>query len=198
MVSFAVSFDYRCPFAKNIHLHLVEALRDGADFDVTFLPWTLSQGHRAEGEGDVWDNPARDGDHAALAAGISVRDLQGELFLDVHAALFRARHEGGRRLADLDEVLAVLAPLGVDVDSVRDDVLSRRPHQIIGETYRRLEPLEAFGVPTFVIGDDAVFVRYMIPPATTAVSSRAVIDGILTLMTVSPAINEFKHTKVPF
>ena len=30
--------DYRCPFAKNIHLHVIEALRAGADFDVNFVP----------------------------------------------------------------------------------------------------------------------------------------------------------------
>ena len=32
MTSFDLSFDYRCPFAKNIHLHVVTALRAGADF----------------------------------------------------------------------------------------------------------------------------------------------------------------------
>ena len=47
--SFAVSFDYRCPFAKNIHLHAVTALQSGADLEIEFSPWTMSQNYRSEG-----------------------------------------------------------------------------------------------------------------------------------------------------
>ena len=62
MTHFDLSYDYRCPFAKNIHLHVISALEAGADFDVRFVPWTLSQGHRDEGAPDVWLDPARDAD----------------------------------------------------------------------------------------------------------------------------------------
>ena len=98
MTSFDLSYDYRCPFAKNIHLHVVSALRAGANFDVNFVPWSLNQGHREAGAPDIWDDPARDGDNLALAASISVRDQQSERFLDAHEALFLARHERGERL----------------------------------------------------------------------------------------------------
>ena len=43
-MQFDLSFDYRCPFAKNIHLHVITALRAGADYEVNFAPWSLSQG----------------------------------------------------------------------------------------------------------------------------------------------------------
>ena len=43
MTSFGLSYDYRCPFAKNIHLHVLTALAAGADFEVEFIPWTMSQ-----------------------------------------------------------------------------------------------------------------------------------------------------------
>ena len=66
--AFRVSFDYRCPFAKNIHLHLIAALREDADFDVTFEPWTLSQGHREAGAPDVWDDSSKEADLIALAS----------------------------------------------------------------------------------------------------------------------------------
>jgi hypothetical protein len=102
VTAFELSFDYRCPFAKNIHLHVLTALRAGADFDVTFAPWTLSQGHRHEGDPDVWDDPTREADLIALAAGVSVRDQQPERFLAAHEALFRARHEKFIRLATFD------------------------------------------------------------------------------------------------
>jgi len=39
----SISPSIRCPFAKNIHLHVVTALRAGADFEVNFMPWSLSQ-----------------------------------------------------------------------------------------------------------------------------------------------------------
>ena len=195
--SFAVSFDYRCPFAKNIHLHLIAALRNGADFDVTFEPWTLSQGHRAEGAPDVWDDPTKEADLLALAYGVAARETQSDdAFLEAHEALFRARHERGIRLATADEIDTVLVETSVDLDAVRAEVASRRPYDVIAETYRRFAQLEAFGVPTFVVGNDANFVRYMTAP-TDGVDSTAIISSLVTLMATNPALNEFKHTRLP-
>lgn len=84
MTAFELSYDYRCPFAKNIHLHVLSALRAGADFSVDFVPWTMSQGYRADGAPDVWDDPAHDPDLLALAASVSVRDQQLDKFLAAH------------------------------------------------------------------------------------------------------------------
>ena len=56
--AFAVSWDYRCPFARNAHEHIVEGLRSGADWDVTFIPVSLNQVHVEEGGIDVWDDPS--------------------------------------------------------------------------------------------------------------------------------------------
>ena len=53
----AVSFDYRCPFARNAHEHLVTALSGGADWEVDFVPFSLSQVHVEEGQPAVWDDP---------------------------------------------------------------------------------------------------------------------------------------------
>ncbi len=197
MTAFELSFDYRCPFAKNIHLHVLTALRAGADFEVTFVPWTLSQGHRHEGDPDVWDDPMREGDLVALAAGVSVRDRQPDLFYATHEALFRARHERAIRLATFDEVAAVLEPLGVDLAIVRDDLESRRPYREIQASYERFAAVEAFGVPTFVVGSDATFVRYMDPPTADADASIRLIDSLLTMMADQPQLNEFKHTRLP-
>jgi hypothetical protein len=198
VTTFSVSFDYRCPFAKNIHLHLVAGLRAGAPWDVTFVPWTLSQVHRDEGDIDVWDDPAKDEQLLALAAGVSVRDHQPELFLAAHDALLRARHEGSVRLATLGEIEEVLAPLGVNIDALRADVASRRPHKVIGESFHEYERYEAFGVPTFVVGDVATFVRYMVAPTGDNAASVKVIESMLDLMASEPELNEFKRTKIPY
>jgi hypothetical protein len=197
MQSFDLSFDYRCPFAKNIHLHVITALRAGADFDVTFAPWSLSQGGRNDGAPDVWNDPAYDADLISLASAISVRDEQSEYFLDAHEALFRARHDRAIRLVTLDEISNVLAPLGVDMAKVAADVASRRPHDVIAASHKEFERFEAFGVPTFVVNDDATFVRYMSEPSEDPEASVELINSLLDMMTNRSDINEFKHTRLP-
>ena len=57
-------------------------LADGADWDVTFLPFTLSQGHVPEGGTPVWDDPAKFADLVALAAGVVVRDQYPDAIRD--------------------------------------------------------------------------------------------------------------------
>jgi protein-disulfide isomerase-like protein with CxxC motif len=196
-LTFDVSFDYRCPFAKNIHLHVIRALRDGADFDVTFVPWTLSQGGLDDDATPVWDDPTKDAELLSLAVGVSIRDEQPEKFLDAHEALFIARHVSGHRLVTMDEITEVLEPVGVDTRRVRDDLASRRPHKVIGASYREFERYEAFGVPTFVANDDAVFVRYMTAPAESDRDSTELITALVAQIGADPAINEFKHTRLP-
>ena len=197
MTSFQLSYDYRCPFAKNIHLHVVTALRAGGDFDVNFVPWTMSQGYKAHDAPDVWDDPTRDDDLLALAVSTSIRDAQPEFFLDAHEALFRARHQAGVRLVTTSEIDEVLRPTGVDLDAVAADVATRRPHHVIGESFREFERYEAFGVPTFVVDGDATFVRYMTTPSDQPEESVTLVASLLSLMSGESALNEFKHTKVP-
>lgn len=196
MIAFELSYDYRCPFAKNIHLHVLSALEAGADFDVDFVPWTMSQGYKAEDAPDVWDDPEHDPDLLALAVSVSVRDQQPDQFLAAHEALFRARHEQAVRLVTFEEIERVLAPVGVDVAMVKRDLATRRPHQVIGEKFKKYESVEAFGVPTFVVGNDATFVRYMSPPTDDPKASIALIESLVTLMTRQPELNEFKHTRL--
>ncbi|MGC1420486.1 MAG: DsbA family protein [Acidimicrobiales bacterium] len=198
MTSFDLSYDYRCPFAKNIHLHVLKALEAGADFDVTFVPWTLSQGGRDEGAPDVWNDPAFDEEHLSLAVSVSIRDQQPERFLAAHEALFRARHEQAVRLVTIEEIRGVLAPLGVDMDEVERDLQSRRPYEVMGKSYEEFTTYEAFGVPTFVVDGDATFVRYMSSPTDDGVASIKIIESMLTLMSQQSDLNEFKHTRLPY
>jgi hypothetical protein len=195
-MQFDLSFDYRCPFAKNIHLHVITALRAGADFDVNFAPWSLSQGSRSSGP-DVWNDAAYDADLLALAAAISVRDEQSEYFLEAHEALFRARHDLAIRLVTLDEISNVLAPIGIDMAKVAADVASRRPHDVIAASHKEFDRFEAFGVPTFVVNDDATFVRYMSEPSEDSSASVELITTLLTMMSTRADLNEFKHTQLP-
>ena len=198
MASFKISYDYRCPFAKNLHLHVITALRAGANFAVEFAPWTMSQGYREPGARDVWDDPSKDADHLALAVSVSIRDQQSDRFLDAHEALFRARHEAGLTLKAWRDIESALENCAVDLERVRQDVASRRPHEVIGQYFKDFERYEAFGVPTIVVGEDATFVRYMKGPSQDASASVALVTSLISLITSQGDLNEFKHTKVPF
>ena len=45
----AVTFDYRCPFARNAHEAVVAAVREGVDIDYRFQAFSLDQVHVEEG-----------------------------------------------------------------------------------------------------------------------------------------------------
>ena len=75
---FGLTYDYRCPYARIVHDHVVTGLRAGADWDVTFLPFSLGQAHVEEGQTPIWERPADDTGLLALQASIAVRDTQPE------------------------------------------------------------------------------------------------------------------------
>jgi hypothetical protein len=194
---FTVSWDYRCPFARNAHEHLVTALRDGADWDVTFSPFSLSQVHVAESEPSVWDNPEKAPDLLALNAGVVVRDRFPDRFLDAHEALFAARHDKSGDIRSESVVREALSSAGVDADAVFAelgqgwvDAEVRKTHEWEVETHKM------FGVPTFVVDDQAVFVRIMSRPRGDAALARSTIEQVVNLIVSSPDLNEFKHTAV--
>jgi predicted DsbA family dithiol-disulfide isomerase len=197
MTAFAVSWDYRCPFARNAHEHLVEGLRNGADWDVTFLPFSLNQVHVEEGGLDVWDDPTKAPALLAMQVGIVVRDRFPDRFLDVHHALFKARHEEGRDIREESILREIVAEHGVDADAVFAEIADGWPL----ETFRKEHEVasgdhKVWGVPTFIRDDQSVFVRLMTRPDGDAASSIRTIDHVVDLLTGFPELNEFKHTSI--
>lgn len=196
MTAFAVTWDYRCPFARNAHEHLLQGLRSGADWDVRLVPFSLGQVHVAEGEPDVWDRPRDDSGLLALQAGVVVRDTFTERFFDVHVALFALRHDEGRHLEDEAEVRRVLTANGVDADAVFAEIATGKPLAIVRDEHTAAaEQHEVWGVPTFILDESAVFVRLMSRPSSDDDARRS-IDRILDLLVDAPELNEFKHTSL--
>jgi DSBA-like thioredoxin domain len=195
MKPFAVTWDYRCPFARNAHEHLAVGLASGADWDVTFLPFSLSQAHVPEGGVPVWDDPAKAKDLLSLAAGVVVRDQYPDRFLDAHVALFTARHDEGLDLRTPEIVSSVLERVGVPGDKVLAEVATGAPVQQIRQAHEHAAgTLEVFGVPTFIVGDRAVFVRLMSRPEGDAGLAQRTIQGVIDLFDSQPDLNEFKYT----
>ena len=196
-VSFSVTFDYRCPFARNAHEHLVEGLRAGAQWDVSFVPFSLSQAHVEEGEQPVWEDPAKAPDLLAMEAGLVVRDLFPQRFLDVHLALFAARHDQGLDLRDEKVVRGALESAGADVGGVMDALSEGWARQEFRKAHERsVAEHRVFGVPTFVTDGSAVFVRIMTRPTGDGELAKSTIDHVLRLVTDHPELNEFKHTTI--
>jgi len=192
-----VTWDYRCPFARNAHEHLVAGLRGGAAWDVTFVPFSLGQVHVAEGEPDIWDRWRDDSGLLALQAGLVVRDRFPERFLDVHEALFALRHDHAGHLRDDQQVRAVLEDNGVDADAVLTEI--ERGDAIISvqqEHERAAKDHHVWGVPTFIVDTEAAFVRVMDRPRGDTAHAVQTIDRIVDLL-AWPQLNEFKHTSIP-
>ncbi|HEY7940112.1 MAG TPA: DsbA family protein [Acidimicrobiales bacterium] len=197
MTSFAVTWDYRCPFARLAHLHLLDGLAAGADWDITFLPFSLGQVHVAEGDAPIWDRPDDDSGLLALRAGVVVRDRFPDAFLAVHRELFDARHVHAKHL-DEDTVRAALVTNGVDADVVFAEIADGAPLDTVRKEHEAAAlDHHVWGVPTFIVGDQAVFVRLTTDSAGDGELARTRIDRILDLATGYPELNEFKHTSIP-
>jgi hypothetical protein len=195
-LTFSVTFDYRCPFARNAHEHLVAALEAGADWDVAFLPFSLRQVHVEEGEPDVWDEPDKDSGLLALQVGVVVRDRFPEQFLAAHRALFAVRHDQGRHLRDADVLRDVLRGCGVDADAVFEEIAGGGPLQTVQKEHEYAASNHGvWGVPTFIAGDRAAFVRLMDRPSDPAESRRG-IERVVDMLQGWPDLNEFKHTSL--
>jgi protein-disulfide isomerase-like protein with CxxC motif len=195
--AFAVSWDYRCPFARNAHEHLIEGLRSGADWDVTFVPFSLNQVHVAEGDPDVWDDPSKATALLAMQVGLVVRDRFPDQFLAVHLALFTARHEEGRDIREEAILREIVAEQGVDADKVFAEIADgwpleqfRKEHEAAASEHR------VWGVPTFIKDDQSVFVRLMNRPEGDAAVATKTIDRVVDLLGGFPELNEFKHTSI--
>ena len=194
--SFAITWDYRCPFARIVHAHVVEGLLDGADWDVTFVPFSLGQVHVEAGETPIWERPQDDTGILALQAAVVVRDTLPEQFPVLHRALFEARHAEGAQLREEGILRGLLEANGVDPDPVFAEVATGRPLAIIRDEHTRVATeLDVWGVPTFMAEGRAAFVRLMDLP-TDAADARRSVERIVDMLTGWPSLNEFKHTSL--
>ena len=197
---FAITFDYLCPFARNANEHVIAGLRDGADWDVTFTPFSLMQSHVDPGDADVWDRdePDRVSGLLALQASVAVRDKWPDHFLDVHEGLFAARHDHGLDIKNPEVVGEALEAAGLDAGEVFDVVSTGVPLATV-RTEHTIAATErhVWGVPTFVTDTRAVFVRVMDRPDGDGTLARQRVEQIVELVDGTVALHEFKQADLP-
>jgi len=194
--TFGITYDYLCPFARNANEHVVAGIRHGADWDVSFVPLSLTQLKAAETGGPRWDGPGalRRSGVLALAFAEVVRSRAPDRFLDVHLELFGLRHDRGEDLRDPSAIAEALGRAGVDtaiVDTAVDGL------EILQATHDDLVGREVWGVPTLLGSRRAVFVRILDRPAGDGSASEGRIGRVLTLLEDEPMLHEFKQVDLP-
>lgn len=184
---FEITFDYLCPFARNANEAVVEGLRQGRDWDVSFRPFSLSQVHIEDGEPSVFEDTAKSG-ILALQWGVAIRDTDPEHFPAAHLALFGARHDDGRDISDEAVIRSALARTDVDIEAVAEVVASGVPAKTLAtEHTEAVDRWQVFGVPTFIQDGVATFIRFM---------SRGDLDDLDRALAMLDwqNMNEFKRT----
>ncbi len=190
-MKFAVNFDYLCPFARNAHEAVITGLAEGRPWDVEFTAFSLAQVHTSEGETAVWYSPEGQPGLDALQWGVAIRDHWPQFFPRAHLALFAARHEHGLDLKDTAVVADAVAGAGCDPEKVAEVVATGEPLcKIAGEHMNAVDRHMVFGVPTFITGDQAVFIRFMERNRLDD------LDRALELLSWN-RLNEYKHTTIP-
>jgi DSBA-like thioredoxin domain len=191
---FAVTWDYRCPFARNVHEALIKGLREGKEWDVRFMAFSLDQVHVEEDQTPVWERDLDDSSVTGvrpLLWGIAVRDAFPEHFLDFHGAVYHARFDEGQKIPKEEVLRAVAEKAGLDPDAVAAEVVSGRPLKTLAaEHTEAVDRYAVFGVPTVIEGDEAVFIRLMERGDVGDFEHALGLVG-------STRLNEFKRTKIP-
>ena len=192
--TFAVTFDYLCPFARNAAEAVAGGLREGRDWDVRQVPFSLAQVHVEDGDLDVWDReataPGTSGVQA-LCWGLAVRDRHPDVFLNYHLASFAARHDQAANINDPAVLAQVAASVGLDAAEIAGEVATGRPlDTLAAEHTQAVKRWSVFGVPTFIAGEEAVFVRLM------ERGNLGDVQQVLDMLAWTP-LNEFKRTVVP-
>ena len=197
---FAITFDYLCPFARNANEHVVAALNSSDQWDVRFLPYSLSQGHVEEGGLAVWDRDEPNDASGILAfqVGIAVRDHHPERFLEVHRALFAARHDDGLDIKDPAVLRDLLEDVGLSADEVFAHVEDGSALATLrAEHDEAAEKHQVWGVPTFITDRRAVFVRLMDRPDGDTTLAAERIGQVLDLVDAPLELHEFKQVDLP-
>jgi len=193
---FGITYDYLCPFGRNGNEHVVAGLRSGADWEVDFVPYSLSQARSAE-SGDVrWDGPAalRRSGVLALAVAELVRAERPEQFLAVHLELFALRHDRGEDLRDPGHIAEALRRADV-ATSLVDRAVEGLP--ALQAAHEGLVAREVWGVPTLLGSRRAVFVRLLDRPDADRARSAARIERLIALVEDDPMLHEFKQVDLP-
>ena len=118
----------------------------------------------------------------------------------VHRALFALRHDEASHLESRDESLRCSPTTGWTLTrSSLGSTRARRCDRCAPSTSATPSRTASGAFPTFVAGDQAVFVRLMNRATVGADPAESIrtVERIVDLLAGWPDLNEFKHTSIP-
>ncbi len=190
-MQFGITFDYLCPFARNAAEAVLNGVEQGRDWQPRYVAFSLAQVHTAEDEPDVWDKPSGKSGVLALQWGVATRDHFPELFPAVHRALFAARHDEGQDINSESVIREAVTNAGADADAIGEIVAAGTQLETLAADHTEaVARWSVFGVPTFLVGEEAAFVRFMNRGNVED------LDRVLDMLTWTN-LNEFKRTTIP-
>lgn len=196
MGSFRLNYDYRCPWTAIVHDTVLDGLAAGADWNVRFEPFSLGQVHVPDGGIPIWDRPADDSGLEALQVSVVVRDDHPEAFLAVHRGLFALRHVRGEQL-DRPHIDTVLTDAGLTPAQIWPRIDDGSALAVVRDEHTtQVKDLDVWGVPTFMIGGRAVFVRFMERSDGDGDLAIRRVNRVLESIIDDANLNEFKHTSL--
>jgi 2-hydroxychromene-2-carboxylate isomerase len=126
-----------------------------------------------------------------------VRDRFPERFFDVHEAIFAARHDQARDTRQREVLSAILAETGLSPEAVLAEIDDGWPLDTFHKEHEAAaSEHDVWGVPTFIAGGHAAFVRLLDRPGGDVALAISSIERIVEMLSGWPALNEFKHTSL--
>ena len=190
--SIAITFDYRCPFAYNGNAATVAAVERASPISRCGTSRSRSTRRTSARASPRSGSATRTAGAPASGAPLrdrSARRLPGAVRRRGPRA-FAARHDKGLKLGHEEVLRDAVTSAGLDADEVAEEVWSGRPlAALAAEHTEAVTRWGVWGVPTFIEGDDAAFVRFM---------ERGRVDDLermLELLSWS-RLNEFKRPTV--
>jgi predicted DsbA family dithiol-disulfide isomerase len=193
-----VYFDYVCPFAYRGVRLFTEMQRQRQDLNVVWRHFPLEQVNARDPDWKLWEQPLhhvsdRPGRTLPAFLASHAASLQGEdAFARFRLALFAARHDHGRHIADRDVLLEAARDAGLDMAAFEahwDEVAGR---ERLRDDYLSGEAIGAFGVPTLVMdGCEPTYVRLTENPP--AEQRDAFVDELVHLLCHRGYLQEVKR-----
>jgi predicted DsbA family dithiol-disulfide isomerase len=172
---------------------LLRAREQGAEIDVDWRYFSLTQVNNKSDGWTAWDAPAEEEVRGRLAFQAAEAARRQDAFERIHLPLLEARHRDGRDLADRDVVLDVARRAGLDTDRFERDLDDRSTLLALARDHTAgVENHGVFGTPTFVFGNgSAAYLR--VRPAPEGRTALTTFEELVRIMSDEPYVLEIKR-----
>ncbi len=192
-----VYYDFLCPFAYAASVWLRDVLqRQPADLQIKWRFFSLEQVNSKEGPTwKIWEQPlfARSRSLLPFRVAAAARLMGEDIYEKVRWEIFRARHDRGERIHDLEVLTRAIHAAGIDGQELLRRAEDPRAAQMLALDHTEaVEKYGVFGTPTFVVDGRHVAYVKMSPPPTPE-EAVEVFREVMAVLVNRPNIHEIKR-----